>query len=207
MAVFFVVDQGIRVQTPIDRLLNTQQVGPVDKTDAAHPVSPRSVRADNVPVGVSVYQNESERNPHQTTERKPVATVDEVMNKTVITASTDDTVAQAWKLIEQHRIHHLPVLNETENLVGILSDRDLLRYFIRQQGRPGAALRRISEIMSGRVVTAEEHSAIRLLAEVMTARRFGAIPIVDTHGYIVGIVTRSDIMKVLVRDAPLELWA
>jgi CBS domain-containing protein len=100
--------------------------------------------------------------------------------------------------------------------VGIVSDRDLLA--TRGEGpaavdRPdasddanGGADTTIRAITKTRVLTASRETAIRQIAFVMIEQRIGAMPIIDESGHLEGIITRSDILRAVVNQAPLELW-
>jgi len=90
----------------------------------------------------------------------------------------------------------------------MLSDRDLLRV----GGTPDAApvpdvgSLQVADIMSSPVFSAHPDTPIRDIAEVMLVERIGAIAICDDEGSLVGILTRSDILRALVNRAPLDLW-
>lgn len=203
---FFIVDQGHRIQTPIDKLLVHQQVDPVDRIASAHAVSGQQKSDGREAREAAIYRDNAEHPADREPTRERVVNADQIMVPRVITVFASDSVSHAWQRIEENRIHHLPVVDEDQTLMGILSDRDILRYFIRQQGQPNIGKREVAKIMSSQVITAQSNTSIRSLAEVMSSRKIGAIPIVDDVGHLQGIATRSDIMKVLVRESPIELW-
>jgi acetoin utilization protein AcuB len=95
------------------------------------------------------------------------------------------------------RFRHVPVVGPDGQLVGILSDRDLLP-------APNGGLA-VSELMSSPVWTAAPESPLREVASLMFDRRVGALPILD-EGALVGILTRSDILRSLLVEPPLDLW-
>ena len=64
----------------------------------------------------------------------------------------------------------------------------------------------VASIMKTNVLTARPATEIRSVANVMFKQRIGAMPIVDEGGKLVGILTRSDILKAVINRAPLELW-
>ena len=61
--------------------------------------------------------------------------------------------------------------------------------------------------MSREVLTATPDTPIRDLARMMVHAKVGAIPIVDEHRVVVGIVTTTDVLGCVVNEAPLDLWA
>jgi len=57
-----------------------------------------------------------------------------------------------------------------------------------------------------KVLTATPETQIREIARVLIEQRKGVMPIVDANAHMVGIITRSDILRTIVNQAPLELW-
>ena len=56
------------------------------------------------------------------------------------------------------------------------------------------------------VITATPDTRIREIARLLIERRIGAMPIMDKYDNLVGIITRSDVLRAVVNHAPLELW-
>ncbi len=122
------------------------------------------------------------------------------MSAPVITLASEASLRTAVALFREHRFRHVPVCEPSGMLVGILSDRDLLRDGVLAD----SAL--IAEVMTTPVLTAHPETVVREIARVMFEEHLGAIPIVDVAGALVGIITRSDILRALINRAPLELW-
>ena len=131
----------------------------------------------------------------------------ELMSREVVTIAPEAPLREAWRLFQQHRFRHIPVVSEGR-IVGMLSDRDLYRALAPPELASTWAdeQRSVDDVMSTGVISAHPDTSIRLVAEIMFTGRFGAMPIVDPQDRMVGIVTRSDVLRALVRDAPLELW-
>ena len=134
--------------------------------------------------------------------------VNEIMTRQVVAIGPDTPIRDVQRLMEQRNIRHFPILEERsgggpDHLVGIVSDRDLLR-----AGAHTAAsnARTVADIMTRRVVSCVPATGLRVLAEVMVGQRIGAVPVLNTEGALIGIVSRSDILKSLMREAPLETW-
>lgn len=126
----------------------------------------------------------------------------EIMSKEVLTIEDSASMAFAADTMEGHRIRHLIVLSGGK-LAGILSQRDILR----TSPSPATSLSRYEmiyllnrlsarEIMNREVITARPELEAEEAAKIMLEKRIGALPIVD-RGEIVGIVTRSDLLRVL----------
>ena len=196
--VFYISDQGSRVSTPIGELLRPRGVAPTSATAAAAPVRGHE---EHPPATVGDATDAYRR--ARSGVRQPAVFAQQIMSRPALTLTTGAAVAKAWALFRQRRIHHLPLVTEDGVLAGIVSDRDLLRAGL-EDAEVGA--RPLQQVMTRRVVSAAPDAEIRALAEVMVAQRIGAIPIVGTDQSVLGMVTRSDILRALVQQAPLELW-
>ena len=121
-----------------------------------------------------------------------------------ISVRPKDSIAHARAICEEHRINQLPVLAD-RTLVGIITDRDLRDAFpsVADQARdPHGAEAKIAgttvqNVMTPRVLTVDEGDSVAHAAEVMQNERIGALPVLkDSH--LVGILTRSDLLRALV---------
>ncbi|MFB3143128.1 MAG: CBS domain-containing protein [Candidatus Methylomirabilales bacterium] len=128
----------------------------------------------------------------------------ERMKTKLVVASPTDSVAAAWRLLRQHQIRHLPVVEEGK-LVGIVTDRDIRLVFPsaltsgRREQDPHDALEKIAvrEIMTGQVVTVAPEASIANVARLLLERRIGGLPVVQ-GSRLVGIITKTDILAAFV---------
>lgn len=197
---FYILDAGARVQTPVESLLANRDVQPVSAPARVRPVDESESTAEENRALIEDAYGES-NNPAP---RHRVKFAREIMTTPVITGSTDQTLQQIWKLFSERRIHHLPLLDGDGEVRGIVSDRDITRF----AANVGHLLptHPIRDLMTRRVVVAAPDTEVRELAEVLVRGRIGALPIVAENGALAGIVSRSDILRTLVHRAPLELW-
>ncbi len=144
--------------------------------------------------------------------RQPALHAEQIMSAPVTTLTPETSILEAWALFRQTRYRHIPVVDGSGRLVGIVSDRDLLRYAAVNGRIPPydddspEARTPIATLMKTRVLTATPDTEIRQIARVLIEQHIGAMPIMDAAGRLRGIVTRSDILRALVTHAPLELW-
>jgi len=136
----------------------------------------------------------------------------QIMTSSVVTLLPDTSIADAWRLFRERRFRHVPVVTENGKIYGVISDRDLLRYAATTgkvppytEFMPEASMS-ISSLTKTRVITASQDTEIRQVARMLFEQRVGAMPVVSDVGVIEGIITRSDILRTLVNNAPLELW-
>ena len=128
--------------------------------------------------------------------------VSDLMTKEVQTLRPDDPLRLAWELMARTSFRHIPITNAAGKLEGLLSDRDLLPLHKDQMsGRP------ISDVMTKRVLTGFPDSPLRQAASIMTEEGFSSLPVINESGALLGLLTTTDVLKALVQEAPLDLWA
>ncbi len=130
--------------------------------------------------------------------------VENWMSKDVITVDVNDSMQDATRLLKEHNIRGLPVM-ENGKLVGIVTDRDLkkasasdattleiheLLYMISRI--------KIKDIMTKDPITIPLDYTIDEVAEVLLENKLSGAPVVDDKGQVVGIITQIDIFRVII---------
>ena len=138
--------------------------------------------------------------------REVFMTVDEIMSTEVETASMDDTLGKIRKVFQSNNYHHLPIV-ENGRLVGIISDRDVLKNLSPRvdsawaNNRDRITLKRKAhQIMTRMVVTTSADATIEEAAEIMLEKGISSLPVLGPAGAIIGIVTKTDILESLCRE-------
>ncbi|MGB7910666.1 MAG: CBS and ACT domain-containing protein [Desulfobaccales bacterium] len=142
--------------------------------------------------------------------------VQDFMSKDLITVDEDASIIKASKLMKQNRVRHLPVLRKGR-LLGIVSDLDL------KEATPSKAttldihemyylLDRVTvkSLMPKHLYTIAPGETVEKAAAVMLHRNISALPVVDPHGGLQGIITKGDIFRAFVSisgitQAPLAM--
>jgi len=135
------------------------------------------------------------------------ALVKDHMRTPVVTISAEAGLDRAMLIMRTQRIRHLPVVNEAHELIGLISDRDLrLSMEELELGPSGApkgyylpALTKIRTVMITNVLTAASDMPLANAATIMSERKIGALPVLDNNKKIVGIITESDLLRLLVK--------
>jgi acetoin utilization protein AcuB len=126
------------------------------------------------------------------------------MRRDVVTIDRETSLRRAWRVMAHHRIRHLPVV-EGRHLVGVVTDRDL------RQASPSSVTSltsrereefldfiRVGQIMTRRLVTVTPETPVGDAAQLLLRHRVGCLPVV-TERILVGIMTSSDLLEVLVQ--------
>jgi acetoin utilization protein AcuB len=120
--------------------------------------------------------------------------VESYMSHAPITIRDDTVYWKAFDIMREKDLHHIPVVNENNALVGILTRRDLkiaAQYFREAQVE-------VSEVMHSPVVTISPGELLSEAAKQMIDNRLGGLPVLDNNGQIVGILTETDLLRVLI---------
>lgn len=120
-------------------------------------------------------------------------TVAEVMTPQPTTIGRDQTLATAHRMMREHGIRHLPVL-ERGHLVGVLTQRDL--YFLETIGGVDIESDRVDDGMTSDAFAVTPDTAVTEVASTMHERKLGSAVVVD-RGHVVGIFTATDALRVL----------
>jgi CBS domain-containing protein len=111
----------------------------------------------------------------------------------VITIEPTATVAAAVQMLVQHRVGALPVTGADYHIVGIISERDIVR--VLDRAGPEVLNAPVSEVMTRKVVTCDRYDTIVDIMERMTSGKFRHVPVVE-HGRLTGLVSIGDVVKV-----------
>jgi acetoin utilization protein AcuB len=133
--------------------------------------------------------------------------LEQIMTTQVVTVGMDDTVETVQMLFERFGFHHLLVIDEDSSLVGVVTDRDLLKALspfistlIERPEDLRTLKKRVHQIMGHRPITAYSDDTIKEAAVLMLNKEISCLPIVHPNRTIEGIVTWKDILKWLVEQ-------
>jgi acetoin utilization protein AcuB len=130
--------------------------------------------------------------------------VENWMNPKVVTVDADDSMLDATKLMKEHGIRRLPVL-EKGKLVGIVTDRDLKRASPSDATTLEAheilyliANIKVREIMSKNPITVPWNYTVEEAAEILLQAKISGMPVMDKDGEVIGMITQTDLFKVFI---------
>jgi CBS domain-containing protein len=126
------------------------------------------------------------------------------MSTQLVTLSEEETVSLAEQLMEAVRVRHLPVLAPGDRLVGLVSDRDLMKaaasslaHLSDDDDRAFKRTIEIRDVMTRDVVVVTPETPILEAAKQMRSRKIGCVPVVEGDN-LVGILTETDLIDVLI---------
>jgi CBS domain-containing protein len=144
--------------------------------------------------------------------RHALKLVRDIMNPGAITLNDNATVAQAWTLLAQHQLGQAPVVDASGMLVGLLTRAELMRAD-RLPGPQTHTLvwqallaQSVADLMWTPVPSVSPDTDIRRLARVLLDTGLPGLPVVDEPGAVIAFVSRTDILRAVVADPPLDLW-
>ena len=119
----------------------------------------------------------------------------------VISIEPTATLETAVRTLADHRIGALLVLGPDRRVVGILSERDIVRV-LAEQGA-GALNQPLSQVMTRKVVTCNSSDTIGVIMERMTAGKFRHVPVVEQE-QVIGVVSIGDVVKYRLQEMEHE---
>jgi len=130
------------------------------------------------------------------------ARLTDVMVTQVVVVNHSDGIAVVEEKMRLNRIRHIPVLDDQQRLVGIVTYRDLLSFTHPKRTEEGWVFDRsemnqfiLRHIMTKEPVTLKPTDTVARAVEIMAHEKYGCIPVVDNEMKLRGIVTQIDILK------------
>ena len=144
--------------------------------------------------------------------RQPLTKVQAIMTAGVVLIPDSCSIEEAWLLLEQHGIGQAPVISADKVLVGLLARAGLMRaeHLPKAESHPlvwrAWLTQSVSEVMWTPIPSVALDTDIRRVARVLLDTGLPGLPVADEVGQVTGFVSRSDILRAVVADPPLDLW-
>jgi len=131
----------------------------------------------------------------------------EIMTTQVATIGMDDTLSTIRKIFEEVLFHHLLVLSDDHEVVGVISDRDLLKQLspylntASEQERDLHTLnKKAHQIMSRKLISASPTTTVKEAAMLLMEHSISCVPVLAEDKLLVGIVTWKDILRFFLKN-------
>ncbi len=139
-----------------------------------------------------------------------MVTVTQIMTRSVVKITMDESMQKIQELFERYHFHHLLVFQE-DRLVGIISDRDVLQqlspyiHTLTERNRDVQTLqKRAHQIMSRQVVTISPDKHPDEAVDLLLNKGISCLPVVDAEGTVIGILTWRDLLRHYANRS--EIW-
>ena len=130
---------------------------------------------------------------------KPIAFYSiQVMQSPVISFKMNTPVQEIKEKMKTLGIRHIPIINNSK-LVGMVSDRDILK--INNSGT--FHFLKAKDIMSSVVLVCDEETPLAHFAKVLLEEKVSCLPVIDKNQFLIGIISRTDILKVIINNRVL----
>ena len=139
-------------------------------------------------------------------------TVKDVMTTTVVAVKQGASYKEMAALLRKYRVSAFPVLDDDQRVIGVVSEADLLAKAALNADRGGAITAMVhhkelkkadgvsaGDLMTSNVVTVKPDDTVEQAARLMYHLQVKRLPVVDAGGYLVGIVSRADLLTVFDR--------
>lgn len=225
MPVFFVHDVNHGIVKPLDRKFRIREIDPVqevtkslaihsktitDLSDLPYVQSKHSFADDHSDQEVEaskkalrLYEENSSPN-----ERLSLGKVKDIMSHPVITVFDDQSLSAAWRIMQSHNIHHLAILDSNYQYRGLLSDEQvtpcLLRHIEQPDKMPAPDKLLLTHFCYHDMLSTHPETELYDLGVAMMEYGLDAIAVSDQHK-IIGLVTKTDVLKVLLKHQTLKV--
>jgi CBS domain-containing protein len=118
--------------------------------------------------------------------------VADVMTRKTVTLSPHHSFAEAVSLMTDRHFRHIVVIDTGGHIVGVISDRDILRTLARTTNWQ---TKDVSQIMTREPFTVKREAPVSAAVAKIVAKRINCLPVLDDEGKVCGIVTSTDLLK------------
>ncbi len=120
--------------------------------------------------------------------------VSNYMSSSPVTIRNDAGYGEAFEIMQAQDLHHLPVVDEHNAVVGILTRRDLQLAAQHFQDAPVE----VSDVMHSPVVSVAPDTSLSAAAKQMMELRIGSLPVMDEKQQVIGMLTETDLFRALI---------
>ena len=153
------------------------------------------------------FQQESDAKKHKKylkanenlCKRRSVIVAKEIMDRRIIALNENLTLDEAWERIQKHKIEYFPVINAEGKLVGLLSEKEILRKIQEKQGN-----KNLKEFIGKHTLCADAKTGLNDLIEAFFKEKIEAIPILDKEYNLVGMLSQSDLLSTIFKVTHLK---
>lgn len=210
--------EELRKVAPALRVGRARAVSPTQSQtmDLEIPVSSSAASDTVAPLAVSPQQHAAQeyasiQSPKP--QRHPLTRVLDVMNPGLLTVPDTASVSDAWLTLAERGLGQAPVVNAQGRLVGMITRGELMApEHLPGPETPALAWRAtlmlpVTTLMITPVPSVEPQTDLRRVAQLLLDLGLPGLPVVGEDGVVSAFISRSDILRAVVHDPPLDLWS
>lgn len=225
MPVFFVHDVNHGIVKPLDRKFRVREISPAQEVTSSQAIHTKTgSELSDFQTIHSKTNNESNQEQKKAPEaaqkaiqayqenipaspRLNLGKVKDIMSHPIIKIFQDQSLGSAWELMQEHTIHHLIILDDTNHYCGMLSEKLVLPYLMsyaqNPQGKLSPSELKLSHFCDQDLLSTHPETELHDLGVAMMEYGLDAVA-VSENTKIIGIVTKSDIFKVILKQQTFE---
>jgi len=139
---------------------------------------------------------------------EPVYHIQDIMTRDCVTVDNKSTILEAYDLLKENKVSQLPVVSFARKIIGLIDKKIILNLIMDDiQDSEDIIHKKIDDIYLPELITVDPVSDIRRVAKVMIDFKLHAIPVVDEDDILLGIVSKTDIIKAISSLPRLQLWS
>ena len=139
---------------------------------------------------------------------EPVYHVQDIMTKDCVTMDVNSTIQEAYNILKEKDFSQLPVVSLEKKILGLINKKIILNLIMDDiENSENIILKKIDDIYLPELITVDPVSDIRRVAKEMIDFKLDAIPVVNEEDILLGIVSKTNIIKAISSLPRLQLWS
>ena len=134
--------------------------------------------------------------------------VKDIMTKDCIYIDSKSTIQDAYDILKEHKIGQIPIVSFGKKIMGIIDKKMILNLLMDDlENSKNILEKKLEDLYLEQLITADPQTDIRKVAKVMIDFKLHAVPIVEENDILIGIVSKTDIIKAVSNIPQFQLWS
>mgnify|MGYP000397292352 CR=1 FL=1 len=201
-------DGRLSTRGPVETLYNVKKIDRVNPTNNENSENPPEKFIIPNYDHITKEASDAYKKSSNLDTREIIYHVSQIMNKEVLFVREDTTIEETYSILHDQNIRQLPIVDKIGKIKGVITQKNILDLIVGDLDNTNHSMRKILNTLDlPEVITADPIADIRRVAKVMVDFNLNAMPIVNEDDLLVGIVTRTDILRTVASVPPMQLWA
>ena len=200
--------EQLRHQQLVTGVVRVRRVAPVVAQAPPSAAAPSGGAGSAQALGAEVMQAYGQA--ASPTVRQPLSRAADVMHSPALTVPAEATLREAWQMLARHGIGQAPVVNRGGVLVGLIGRAELMPAASLDPPSVAEELSRLSQpvtaLMWSPMPSTAPDTDLRRVAALLLHTGLPGVPVVGIGGDVLGFISRTDLLRALATDPPLDLW-